>query len=142
MLRRVEDDAAPGLGRLDVLASTTTAAGVPTGVRVVGRPRPLAATVDLAAFRIVQESLANVLRHAGPASALITIVYDGDVVIVEVEDDGSGETIGSRAPSAGSGHGIVGMRERALAVGGELETCSRPERGFCVRARLPVSGRS
>jgi signal transduction histidine kinase len=115
---------------------------VPTRVRICGRPRPLEASVDLAAFRIAQESVSNVLRHAGPASAVITIVYEGDSVLVEVEDNGSGQTIRGRAESEGSGHGIVGMRERALAVGGELETCSLAEGGFRVRARLPVAGRS
>ena len=142
MLREVEDVVGTGLGRLDALAATTTGAGVPTQVRINGRPRPLAASVDLAAFRIAQESLANVLRHAGAASAVVTIVYERNFVLVEVEDDGNGDASGDRVSSAGSGHGIAGMRERARAVGGELETSFRPEGGFRVLARLPVSGRS
>jgi signal transduction histidine kinase len=146
MLRTAEDDeaqpSAPGLGRLDVLAARTTASGVTTQLRLVGRPRPLPAVVDLTAFRIVQESLANVVRHAGAASAVVTISYERDGLIVEVEDDGCGETRSNGEPSEGSGNGIVGMCERVLAVGGDFEAKPLPERGFRVRARLPVLGRS
>lgn len=145
MLREVDEttftSSAPGLGRLDALAASTTAAGVSTCIRISGRRRPLEASVDLAAFRIAQESLANVLRHAGPAAAVVTITYESDCVLVEVEDNGKGPAPDSR-PSPGSGHGLVGMRERAAAVGGELETSRVPGGGFRVRARLPVSGRS
>lgn len=143
MLRQAEVGAAattPGLGRLDRLAESTSAAGVRTHLHVIGRRRPLPATVDLAAFRIVQESLANILRHASAATALVTITYTRDSLIVEVEDDGRGDAGAEASP--GSGHGIAGMRERALAVGGELEAGPRPDRGFHVRARLPVLGRS
>jgi signal transduction histidine kinase len=145
MLRTFDDEArpaAPGLGRLDALAARTTAAGVTTQVRFEGRPRPLPAVVDLTAFRIVQESLANVLRHAGPASAVVTISYERDRLTVEVEDDGCGDARSNREPSEGSGNGIAGMGERALALGGEFEAGPRPEGGFRVRARLPVLGRS
>jgi signal transduction histidine kinase len=146
MLRSFEDDevrpSAPGLGRLDALAARTTAAGVTTQVRVEGRTRPLPAAVDLTAFRIVQESLSNVLRHAGPASAVVTISYKRDRLTVEVEDDGCGDARSNGEPSEGSGNGIAGMRERAFALGGEFEAERRPEGGFRVRARLPVLGRS
>src|SRR5258705_5343855 len=88
MLRTFDDDedlpCAPGIGRLDALAARMTAAGVTTQVRVEGRPRPLPAVVDLTAFRIVQESLSNVLRHAGPASAVVTISYERERLNVEV----------------------------------------------------------
>jgi signal transduction histidine kinase len=146
MLRTVDDSearpSAPGLGRLDALAARTTAAGVTTQVRFEGRPRSLPAVVDLTAFRIVQEALANVLRHAGPASAVVTIGYERERLTVEVEDDGRGAARSNRVPSEGSGNGIAGMGERALALGGEFEAKSRPKGGFRVRARLPVLGRS
>jgi signal transduction histidine kinase len=145
MLRQIDDvesqSTAPGLGRLDALADSTTAAGVPTQVRVEGKPRPLPAAVDLAAFRIVQESLANVLRHAGPASAVVTISYERAQLTIQVEDDGRGAASGDRSRSEGSGHGLVGMGERTRELGGEFEAGSRPEAGFRVRAHLPVLGR-
>jgi YD repeat-containing protein len=128
---------APGLVRLDALAAATTAAGVETTVRVFGRRRPVDASVDVAAYRIVQESLTNVLRHANATSVTVTVVYDAQHLVVEVEDDGSGAR-----SSDGSGSGIVGMRERALSVGGELEAGSSPGGGFLVRARLSISGRA
>jgi signal transduction histidine kinase len=131
---------APGLGRVDALVDSTTAAGVRTELQVVGRRRPLPAAVDSTAFRIVQEALANVLRHAGPATAVVTIAYERDALVIEVEDDGRGGASEAEA-SVGSGSGIVGMRQRALAVGGEVDASARPDRGFRVRARLPVLGR-
>jgi signal transduction histidine kinase len=141
-LRRIEEPEAAsspaGLGRLEALGATTTAAGVTTTVRVEGRPRPLPAAVDAAAYRIVQESLANVLRHARAASALVTIRYERDRLSLEVSDDGRSAVLADRDRSDGSGHGIAGMRERADALGGELEAGSRAEGGFCVRARLPI----
>jgi signal transduction histidine kinase len=144
LLRQAEDlqfrPSAPGLGRLDTLVDSTTAAGIPTELRIVGRRRPLPAAVDLTAFRIVQEALTNVLRHAGPATAVVTIVFERDSLVVEVEDDGPGQTIESS--TTGSGSGIVGMHQRAAGVGGEVEASQRPDGGFVVRARLPVLGRS
>jgi signal transduction histidine kinase len=142
-LRRVENggnhSCVPGLGRLDTLVASTCAAGVPTNACVVGRPRPLPAAVDVAAFRIVQEALTNVLRHAGRATASVRITYERDGLIVEVEDDGDGAA--RAGVSAGSGHGLTGMRERVRALGGELEAAPRDHSGFLVRARLPVLGR-
>jgi signal transduction histidine kinase len=128
---------APGLVRLDALVAATTAAGVETNVRVCGRRRPIEASVDLAAYRIVQESLANILRHANATAASVTIAYDAQHVVVAVEDDGSGA-----GSSDGSGSGIAGMRERAHSVGGELEAGRGPDGGYLVRARLPISGRA
>jgi signal transduction histidine kinase len=144
LLRQAEDlqsrPGAPGLGRLDTLVDSTTAAGVPTELRIVGCRRPLPAAVDLTAFRIVQEALTNVLRHAGPATAVVTIVFERESLVVEVRDDGRGQTIERSTP--GSGSGIVGMRQRASGVGGEVEASTRQDGGFRVRARLPVLGRS
>jgi signal transduction histidine kinase len=146
MLREVDpvesSQSAGRLQRVDVLAASTTAAGVPTSVRVCGTPRSLPVLVDQTAFRIVQESLANVLRHAAGTSATVTLVYDRERLIVEVEDDGPRRPNTNPRASDGSGNGILGMRERVLAVGGELEAGPRAEgSGFRVCARLPVLGR-
>jgi signal transduction histidine kinase len=124
-----------GLARLDDLVAKTEATGLRVSKRVAGTPRPLPPRVDLAAFRIVQEALTNVTRHAGDAHATIRIGYGERDLTVQVDDDGrssSGET-----PS-GSGKGISGMRERAAALNGELEAGPRPGGGFRVRARLPL----
>jgi signal transduction histidine kinase len=130
-------ETAPGLVRLDALAAATTAAGVETTPRVCGCRRPVDAGVDLAAYRIAQESLANVLRHSNATAASVTVIYDAQHLVVAVEDDGS-----RPGSSDGSGSGIAGMRERARSVGGELETGRGPDGGFVVRARLPISGRA
>jgi len=128
---------APGLGQLDLLVATTSKAGVPTRVHVSGEHRPLPAPVDLAAYRIVQESLTNVIRHSGAESASVAIRYEDSQVVVEVDDTGRGD--GDRDTStAGSGNGIVGMRERVLALAGEFEAGPRKDGGFRVRASLPV----
>jgi signal transduction histidine kinase len=92
--------------------------------------------VDAAAFRIVQESLTNVLRHAGPTRATVSIVYSPQYVEVDVRDNG----IGDRAADDGGGHGIAGMRERATALGGSLRAAPCPEGGFRVIAHLPTNG--
>ncbi len=128
---------APRLTQLDALIQGTTRAGLPTAVRVEGDPRPLAPTVDLAAYRIVQESLTNALRYAGPASATVSLTYTDRELLIEVLDTGRGSVTGASAH--GSGHGITGMRERALAAAGSLEAGPRPEGGFRVLARLPFA---
>jgi signal transduction histidine kinase len=123
-----------GLAGLDDLVAKTRAVGLDVKTRVEGDPRPLPSGVDLAAFRIVQEALTNVARHAGHARATITIRYgDGDV-IVQVVDDGRGTS----AEVPPGGRGISGMRERAAALDGELEAGPLPGGGFRVRARLPL----
>jgi signal transduction histidine kinase len=141
MLRSSEEEPAfevKGLAGLDVLAATTSAAGVPTEVVVSGQRQPLSSSLELAVYRIVQESLANVLRHAGRASARVSVAYGVDRVVVMVEDDGQGSRPIHGEASPGSGHGIVGMRERALGLGGSLAAGPRPEGGFRVRASLPI----
>jgi len=134
---------APGLSQLDRLIDATSHAGVPTHLAIAGERRPLPATVDLAAYRIVQESLTNVLRHAGGASAVVAIAYADDEMTVSVDDDGRGPEGGSPATNGhgpkAHGHGILGMRERAHAIGGELEAGPREHGGFRVHARLPVT---
>jgi signal transduction histidine kinase len=128
-----------GLAGLDALAATTAGAGLPTRVVVSGRARTLPPAVDRAAYRIAQEALTNALRHAGPASAVVTVRYELDRLVVEVLDDGRGS---EREPEPGGGHGIAGMRERALALGGELDAGPHGLGGFQVRASLPVGVQS
>lgn len=132
---------APGVDRLDELAASMTAAGVATRLVVTGQVRQLPPALDLVAFRVVQESLSNVLKHAGPAAAVVTLAYEPGCVTVRVENDEADQYVPSQDPPQGSGHGIVGMRERVAAVGGTLEAHLRPEGGFSVFARLPLFGR-
>ncbi|MEO6858149.1 MAG: sensor histidine kinase [Solirubrobacteraceae bacterium] len=127
---------APRLAQLDALIDGTSRAGLPTTLIVNGRPQALSPTVDLAAYRIVQESLTNALRHAGPTSATVTLSYLEDHLILEILD--RGQSLPAAEPGAGSGHGIPGMRERAHAAGGTLVAEPGPEGGFGVRARLPI----
>src|ERR671934_658229 len=108
---------APGLAQLDILVDTTTRAGVPTTVSLVGSVRPLPRAVDLAAYRIVQESLTNVVRHAAASAATVRVVYEPARVVIEVRDDGRGAGSQGRETS-GEGHGLAGMRERVTAAGG------------------------
>jgi signal transduction histidine kinase len=123
---------ASGLAQLDSLVAGAGATGLEVRTRVEGTPRPLPAGTDLAAFRIVQESLTNVTRHAGPATATVLVRY-GDDLTVQVDDDGRGPEA-----AGGPGNGIRGMRERVAALGGELTTGPRPDGGFRVLARLPL----
>ena len=128
-----------GLARLDVLAATTTGAGLPTRVVVSGRPRSLPPAVDRASYRIAQEGLTNALRHAGPdAAAAVTVSYEPERLVLEVVDDGRGPAGDPDDTDRGGGHGIAGMRERAAALGGSLDAGSGPDGGFRVRAFLPV----
>jgi signal transduction histidine kinase len=139
VLRRVDEPAprapAAGIDRLDALVDRSAAAGLTVDVEVEGEPRALPASVDLAAYRIVQESLTNVARHADSRAATVRLVYRSDGLTVQVDDDGCG---GVDAARSNGGNGIIGMRERATALGGELEAGPRPEGGYRVRARLPV----
>ncbi len=127
---------APRLEQLDELVENSTRAGLPTSVSVHGRARTVAPLVDLTAYRIVQESLTNVLRHAGPTTASVTLSYTDDELQIEVLDGGRGRVDGT---PRSEGLGIAGMRERAEAVGGSLVVGPAPEGGFRVQARLPLS---
>ncbi len=129
---------APSLDRLDELVEVTRAAGIPVTVQTVGEARSLPAAVDLAAYRIVQESLTNVARHAGPATATVRLVHGTDGLDIEVRDDGGAPA--ANGSSGGTGSGIAGMRERADALGGRLEAGPRPGGGFAVAAHLPFGG--
>jgi signal transduction histidine kinase len=125
------------LDRLDDLASQAKTAGLEVRTRTEGEARPLPFGVEQAAFRIIQEALTNVTRHAGGATATVHVTYGPDDLVVEIDDDGRGTT----APNAtGGGTGILGMRERAAALGGELQAGPRPGGGFRVRATLPMDG--
>ncbi|MET7338205.1 sensor histidine kinase [Nonomuraea sp. NPDC005650] len=130
---------APGLDRLPDLVDSFTAAGLKVGRLVCGEPRPLPAPVDLAAFRIVQEALTNVSKHAPRATATVRIEYAADGMIVDVTDDGLG---GAGGISSGTGHGLIGMRERALSVGGTFLAGPVDGGGFRVHAVLPTSRES
>jgi signal transduction histidine kinase len=123
----------PGLADLDQLLASVREAGLPVGLRVEGEPRQLPPALDLSAYRIVQEALTNALKHAGPASAEVVLGYDGAAVRIEVSDTGAGQTNGR-----GTGHGLIGMRERVAMFGGELEAARLDSGGFAVRARLPL----
>ena len=141
VLRRVDEKLprapTPGLAQLPELVSRSAGAGVAVELEIEGEQRSLPASVDLAGFRIVQESLTNVARHAGSACATVRLSYADDELTVVVEDDGRG----SRPDVPGTdGNGIAGMRERAATLGGDLEAGPRLGGGFSVRARLPVEG--
>jgi signal transduction histidine kinase len=127
---------APGLAQLPALIHGAGRAGLATTLSVTGPERPLTAAVDLAAYRIIQESLTNAIRHAGPATATVTLAYDENELRVEVADTGRG-----LAPTAGAqetGHGLTGMRERAASVGGTVHAGPSPAVGYRVAARLPT----
>jgi signal transduction histidine kinase len=128
-------DPPPTLADLDGLVSNASDNGTEVRLQVRGEPRSLPAVLELAAYRIVQESLTNVVRHAGSPTATVTVTYDGTGLELEIRDRGRG------VPVAGepAGHGITGMKERAAAVGGKLEAGPAPQGGFRVWARLPVS---
>jgi signal transduction histidine kinase len=127
---------APGLAELGGLVDTAARAGVHVEVSVAGPARPLPATVDLSAYRIVQESLTNVVRHAHTSEATVSVRYEPEAVVLEVHDDGTGDTNG--ATDDHDGHGLIGMRERAAAVGGTLRVGRTPGGGFRVQATLPT----
>src|SRR5262249_5773654 len=132
-----DDDRAPqpGLARLDELLDGMRATGLPVESVVEGTPRSLEPGVDVSAYRIVQEALTNSLRHAGDASARVLLRYGTDALELEVADDGRGPS-SDEGPTGG--RGLIGMRERAQLVGGELEAGARDGGGFVVRARLPI----
>jgi len=136
----------PGLARLDALAAGVRAAGLPVTITVTGEPRPLQAVTGLAAFRIIQEALTNTIRHAGPATAAVSVRYTDDCLLIEVTDTGRGpctsKTAITQAGSSGSGvsHGLRGMRERAAAAGGTIEIGPGACGGFRVAARFPLPG--
>ena len=123
---------APGLADLDRLTEATMDAGVRVDVHWRGRRQPLPPDIDLSAFRIIQEAVTNVVRHAGTDHCRVSIDYRDEELAIEVVDDGHGDT------ATGSGYGLVGMRERVGLLNGRLTAGPRPEGGFQVAACLPV----
>ncbi len=142
VLRQADDadptQPAPGIAQLEALIAGARRAGLATTFTVTGEPVPLPTAVDLAAYRIVQESLTNAIRHAGPATAAVSLTYHHDELRIDVTDTGRGQPPAAAGKSAG--HGLAGMRERAAAVGGTVETGPGPVGGYRVAARLPFGG--
>ncbi|MFJ1732707.1 sensor histidine kinase [Streptomyces sp. NPDC088254] len=125
---------APGLADVEQLAATTTDAGVRVDLCRSGEQRVLPAEIELSAYRIVQEALTNVVRHAGAGRCRVTIDYGDEELTLEIADDGRGLT----EDDSGHGFGLVGMRERVALLHGRLTVGSRPEGGYLVAARLPL----
>jgi signal transduction histidine kinase len=133
---RGDEETGSGLDRLDHLVEGARRAGLPIRVDVTGDPRDLPAPVGRAAYRIIQEALTNVRRHAGPkATASVRLGYHQGEFTVRVDDDGPGSPA---ADGSGTGVGLRGMRERVAALGGSLEAGPADGGGFRVHARLPL----
>lgn len=127
----------PGLARLDRLVARARDAGLPVELTIEGTPGALAPGIDLAAYRVVQEGLTNARKHAGAKRVEVVVRYESDGVELTVADDGRGAAAGD-----GSGHGLVGMRERIALYGGELEAGPRAAGGYELRVRLPLVAES
>jgi signal transduction histidine kinase len=137
MLRSDGDDPLapqPALRDVAKLVAQVRAAGLPVELQIEGEPRALPEGIELSAFRIVQEALTNALKHAGQARARVRIRYAADSLELEITDDGAG----AGAARTGSGHGLIGMRERVALYGGHLDASRGAEGGFAVRALLPI----
>jgi len=141
--RRLQLAPAPGLADLERLVSTTAGAGVRVNVTRTGEHRDIPAGIDQSAFRIVQEALTNVVKHSGASSCQVSVGYEDTGLSVEITDHGAGPAAGrdrsltAREPN-GTGHGILGMRERVSLHDGEFTASPLPERGFRVAARFPL----
>ncbi|MDX3229021.1 sensor histidine kinase [Streptomyces sp. ME19-01-6] len=141
LLRRTDDpdaplEPSPGLDRLPELTDAFASAGLPVTVTTRGEPRRLSPGVDLTAFRIVQEALTNVTKHAAAHTAHVRLIYSRELLTISVTDDGTATA--TAAPAPGRGFGLIGMRERAHSVGGALTAGHRPEGGFEVTTELPL----
>ena len=137
VLRREDDLNGSGLDLLPALVERARSSGLATSYAVGGDRRPLPPEVDQAAYRVVQEALTNITRHAGTATASVQITYSAHTLTIRVDDDGAG----SRQPPV-PGYGLVGMRERVTALGGHLRAEPGASRGFTVLAELPLNGAS
>jgi signal transduction histidine kinase len=141
-LRSVDEGAprapAPSLSRLDDLITRTGSAGIAVQLEADGATDSLPSPVDQAAYRIIQEALTNVTRHSGATTVVVRLTREDGAVVIEVDDNGTG---GAPTDQAGNGSGIAGMRERARALGGNLQAGPGHEGGFRVRAWLPVMSR-
>jgi signal transduction histidine kinase len=125
----------PGLDGIDSLLEDVDRAGLPVELHVDGSPYPLPRTIDLSAYRIVQEGLTNALKHARASHVDVTLQYAPDLLHIEVRDDGDGGT-----KSGSPGYGLVGVRERVKIYGGEMTAGAAPDGGFVLSARLPFEG--
>jgi signal transduction histidine kinase len=128
-----------GLDQLDALLDPVRVAGVQPQLTVHGSARPLPAAVDLAAYRILQEALTNVLRHARARTVQLDLLYEPSQVVIRILDDGTAANLGPAGINGQDGHGISGMRERALALSGQFSAGPHPGGGFQVRCALPTS---
>ena len=128
---------APALSQLGALAARARAAGLPVELRIDGEARDLSPGMDLVAFRVVQEALTNAIKHAGPARALVTVTFITGALELEISDTGRGPALPDGDTDA-TGQGLVGMRERLVLYGGELQTGRARGGGFKVRARIPL----
>jgi signal transduction histidine kinase len=132
----------PGLGQLQPLIERVSAAGLPVELRIGGVPRELPPGQDLAAFRVVQEALTNVIKHAGKPRTTVTLDYRADDLVVEVADAGRPIPAAGPAPvGPGSGRGLLGLRERMTLYGGDVVAEPRPGGGWLVRAHMPLDPR-
>ena len=137
---------APGLADLAALVTQVQDAGLKVWINVEGQRGAVPPGIDLSAYRIVQEALTNVIKHAGSSAANVTVSYRPESVTVEITDQGPGApaarvpAVGVPAPRTGSGHGIIGMRERVAVFGGEFTAGPGPDGGFRVRACFPIAG--
>ncbi|MEU5225586.1 sensor histidine kinase [Streptomyces toyocaensis] len=132
----------PGLSRLGEMVERVRAAGVPVDLRTEGTPRSLAPGVELCAYRVVQEALTNVIKHARPADAVVVVAYGPRELTVTVTDDGRRERpLPANVPPS-SGHGLIGMRERARLYGGTVDVGPRADGGFRVCLTLPTAVRT
>lgn len=139
-LGRLKNDSEPkpGLAEVQALADRAREGGLPVELHVEGEPAPLPAGIDLAAFRIVQEALANASKHAGDAHARVVVRYRPRAVELEIDDDGPHAANRHAPRDPGSGHGLIGMRERVALYHGTFEAGHRRTGGFAVHARLPL----
>ncbi|WP_369253187.1 sensor histidine kinase [Geodermatophilus amargosae] len=129
----------PGLGRIGELAARAREAGLDVHLQAASPPPPVPGAVGGAVYRILQEAITNVIRHAGPTRVRVAVDYGTDAVQVRVTDDGPREGPGTAPGTDGTGRGIVGMRERCRLLGGEFDAGPRPGGGFAVSARLPLT---
>jgi signal transduction histidine kinase len=138
-MRRDEEDLdlapQPGLSSLDPLLVEVRRAGLPVRLQVEGEPVPLTRTLDLSAYRVVQEGLTNALRHARASRAEVVVRYGSERLQIDVRDDGQGNSV-----SDGFGHGFVGVRERVRIYGGEMTAGAAAEGGFIFRTSFPIHG--
>jgi signal transduction histidine kinase len=141
-LRRADqpDDRAPqpALAQLPELVAQAEQGGLTVELSVEGQPRALAPTLEVSAYRVIQEALTNALKHSGGTTATVRLGYRPTVLEIEVRDDGDGRA--ATPPNDLGGHGLMGMRERAALHGGHLRAGAAPQGGFAVHATFPLNG--